>query len=95
MQSSATGSVTAPAAMYEEIPCPTPNVAGLDALNFPAGVTCGYLTVPENRAKPDGRQIRIFASRAPAVTATGQEPLVWLAGGPGGAGSLNVASMVA
>ena len=95
MQSSATGSVTAPAAKYEEIPCPTTNVAGLDALNFPAGVTCGYLIVPENRAKPDGRQIRIFFSRAPAVTATGQEPLVWLAGGPGGAGSFNVASMVA
>ncbi|MET0863421.1 MAG: alpha/beta hydrolase [Nakamurella sp.] len=93
-QNPATGSATA-GASYETIPCPTPNIEGFDSLNFPPAVTCGYLTVPENRAKPDGRQIRVFVARAPAVSATPKEPLVWLAGGPGGAGSFNIASMVA
>src|SRR5262249_41223282 len=64
-------------------------------LDFPPGVKCGYLTVPENRAKLDGRTIRIFVMRAPAVSATPKpDPIVYLSGGPGGAGSFEVAAMV-
>ena len=49
----------------------------------------------ENRAKPDGRRIRIFVMRAPAVSATPKrDPIVYLSGGPGGAGSFEVAFMV-
>ena len=49
----------------------------------------------ENRAKPDGRRIRIFVMRAPAVSTTPKsDPIVYLSGGPGGAGSFEVAFMV-
>lgn len=88
------GSSTAPAA-YEEAPCPASNIGGVPAFDFPPTMRCGYLTVPENRSKPDGRTIRIFVSRAPAVTAIpGNVPLVILVGGPGGAGSFTYASML-
>ncbi|AQH02396.1 hypothetical protein A9R05_25895 [Burkholderia sp. KK1] len=56
---------------------------------------CGYLTVPENRATPDGRRIRLFVMRAPAMSTTPRrDPLVYLSGGPGGAGSFEAAFMV-
>jgi pimeloyl-ACP methyl ester carboxylesterase len=80
---------------YETIPCPQPNIAGFPDLDFPSGVRCGYLTVLENRAMPDGRRIRIFVMRAPAVSPTPKpDPIVYLSGGPGGAGSFEVAFMV-
>lgn len=45
---------------------------------------CGYLVVPENRARPDGRQVRlhvaIFHSRAANPD---PDPVVHLSGGPG------------
>jgi pimeloyl-ACP methyl ester carboxylesterase len=55
--------------------------------DIPSGqnVTCGFLTVPEDRGQPDGPTIRlhvaIFASRSanPAP-----DPVVYLDGGPGG-----------
>jgi hypothetical protein len=82
-------------ASYQTTPCPRPNIAGFPDLDFPPGVQCGYLTVLENRAKPDGRRIRIFVMRAPAVSATPKpDPIVYLSGGPGGAGSFEVAFMV-
>jgi pimeloyl-ACP methyl ester carboxylesterase len=82
-------------ASYQATPCPQPNIAGFPDLDFPSGVRCGYLTVLENRAKPDGRRIRIFVMRAPAVSATPKpDPVVYLSGGPGGAGSFEVAFMV-
>jgi pimeloyl-ACP methyl ester carboxylesterase len=83
------------AASFQAIPCPQPNIAGFPDLDFPSGVQCGYLTVLENRAKPGGRRIRIFVTRAPAVSATPKrDPIVYLSGGPGGAGSFEVAFMV-
>ena len=93
LESPASGSTGA--ASYQTIPCPQPNIAGFPDLDFPSGVQCGYLTVLENRAKPDGRRIRIFVMRAPAVSATPKpDPIVYLSGGPGGAGSFEVAFMV-
>ena len=83
------------AASFQTIPCPQRNIAGFPDLDLPSGVQCGYLTVLENRAKPDGRRIRIFVMRAPAVSATPRrDPVVYLSGGPGGAGSFEVAFMV-
>jgi pimeloyl-ACP methyl ester carboxylesterase len=93
----AEGPPSAPAGgpSYQTTPCPQPNIAGFPDLDFPPGVRCGYLTVPENRAKPDGRRIRIFVMRAPAVAAKPRpDPIVYLSGGPGGAGSFEVAFMV-
>ena len=82
-------------ASFKTTPCPQPNIAGFPDLDFPSGVQCGYLTVLENRAKPDGRHIRIFVMRAPAVSATPKpDPIVYLSGGPGGAGSFEVAFMI-
>lgn len=83
------------AASFQTTPCPQPNVAGVPSLDIPPGVQCGYLSVPEDRAKPLGRRIRIFVMRAPAVSATPKpDPIVYLSGGPGGAGSFEVATMV-
>jgi pimeloyl-ACP methyl ester carboxylesterase len=48
-----------------------------------ADVDCGYIVVPENRADPDGRQIRVAAAivhaSAPRPAA---DPIVFLDGGP-------------
>src|SRR5690349_9652543 len=55
--------------------------------NKPAGVTvtCGYLTVPEDRAKAEGKTIKlhvaVFKSKNPNPQ---PDPVVYLEGGPGG-----------
>ncbi len=82
-------------AFYEATACPQPNIAGFPEIDFPATAECGYLSVLEDRAKPEGRRIRILVTRAPAVSATPKlDPIVYLSGGPGGAGSFEVAFMV-
>ena len=82
-------------AVYEATSCPKPNIAGFPTLDFPANAQCGYLSVLEDRDKPEGRRIRIFVTRAPAVSAMPKpDPIVYLSGGPGGAGSFEVAFMV-
>ncbi|MCA9876946.1 MAG: hypothetical protein KC442_04180, partial [Thermomicrobiales bacterium] len=82
---------------YTATPCPDPNVAELGpAVNLPAGFTCGYLTVPENRANPNGRTIRVAVARVPAVSATPRpDPIVYLTGGPGGIAFLDAVGLVA
>jgi len=48
-------------------------------------VTCGYLVVPENRAALPSRALRLAVSIFhPAGGATAPDPLIYLAGGPGG-----------
>lgn len=45
---------------------------------------CGTLAVPENRAQPDGRQIKLFVAVVPALAAEpAPDPLFFIAGGPG------------
>lgn len=45
---------------------------------------CGYYTVPENPAEPDGRQIDLHVARVPARGRVNEpDPLVFFAGGPG------------
>lgn len=82
---------------FTEAPCPDPNVPELGpGANLPSGFTCGYLTVPENRANPTGRTIRIAVARVPAVSATPRpDPIVYLTGGPGGIAFLDAVGMVA
>jgi pimeloyl-ACP methyl ester carboxylesterase len=47
--------------------------------------SCGYLTVPENRLDPQGRQVRLHVARFATETATpSPDPVVYLEGGPGG-----------
>ncbi|WP_406841434.1 alpha/beta fold hydrolase [Streptomyces sp. AHU1] len=46
---------------------------------------CGYLEVPENRARPGGRTIRLAVAIVPAVSGKrSADPVVFMAGGPGG-----------
>ena len=45
---------------------------------------CGYLVVPENRAHPNGRTIRLGVAIVPAASPTpAPDPVVYLSGGPG------------
>ncbi|MFE3764289.1 alpha/beta fold hydrolase [Streptomyces sp. NPDC059104] len=62
-------------------PCPrTPEP--IEAL---ATARCGFLEVPENRARPDGRKIRLAVAVIPAASAKpAQDPVVFMSGGPGG-----------
>jgi pimeloyl-ACP methyl ester carboxylesterase len=71
-------------AKYAAAACPTPNLPGVPQLEFGSDFSCGYLTVPENRAKPSGRQIRIAVARARGASLDRKpDPVVWLTGGPG------------
>lgn len=47
----------------------------------------GAFDVPEHRADPDSRTITLSYVRFPATTDTPGDPIVYLAGGPGGSGS--------
>lgn len=70
--------VSAANARFVGAPCP----AGVPAnVKHPR---CGYLVVPENRARPAGRKIRLAVLRIPAVSHhSSGVPLVYLNGGPG------------
>src|SRR3954467_3164645 len=87
---SATASTaTTDGASYVSAPCPDPNLPGRPEGNLGPNYTCGYLTVPENRGKPDGRTIRLSVARVKAASATPQpDPIVYLEGGPGVSGLL-------
>ncbi len=67
--------------------------AGETAIEFTAesGETVaayrGALEVPEHRANPESRRITLSYVRFPAMTGTLGDPIVYLAGGPGGSGS--------
>ncbi|MBS1690956.1 MAG: alpha/beta hydrolase [Actinobacteria bacterium] len=81
---------------YESAPCPQPNFPGLPEGDLGPNYTCGYLTVPENRNAPDGRTIRLLVARVKAVSGTpAADPIVYLASGPGGAGTLSAPGAVA
>ncbi len=72
------GAVSARTIVLRE--CRLPNLAIL--------AQCGELRVPEDRSKPNGRGIQIFAAVLPANTLSPKgDPLLILAGGPGQAAS--------
>jgi pimeloyl-ACP methyl ester carboxylesterase len=60
---------------------------------------CGRLSVPEDRARPDGRRISLRVAVLPARDGGSRpDPLVYLAGGPGGSavdGAAGIASVFA
>ena len=72
-------------------PAPTSDMPGLSPcqLEHPQKLSvvsadCGVLTVPENPAKPAGRQIGLAFARVPAINRRKQpDPLFVIAGGPG------------
>jgi hypothetical protein len=60
-----------------------------------AQVRCGYLIVPENRARPDGRQLRLAVAIARSASATPRpDPVVLLSGGPGDSFVQNTARLM-
>ena len=77
------------------MPCPSPVVAGVPGLELGPEFSCGYLTVPENRAQPDGRTIKIGVARAKSQSPDpGRDPLIYLTGGPGGTAIASAAPLV-
>jgi pimeloyl-ACP methyl ester carboxylesterase len=66
-------------ATFEDAACPMPIPAEVTI-----EITCGYLTVPENRDDPDSRDIRLAVAHlhSPAPDAA-PDPVVELSGGPG------------
>ncbi|MBJ8348152.1 alpha/beta fold hydrolase [Antrihabitans sp. YC2-6] len=75
----------ATAADYAKASCPTPNLPGYPQLDLGPEYDCGYLTVPEDRSKTDGRMIKIAVARVQAANSDPEAtPLVYLTGGPGG-----------
>jgi hypothetical protein len=81
---------------YTGTPCPQPNFPGMPQADLGSNYSCGYLSVPENRDDPESRTIRILVARVKAASNTPKaDPIVFLAGGPGGAGTLNAPAVVA
>ncbi len=75
-------------------PTPAPVAVTFEPYVFPgpSGVKVdaekGTFNVPENRADPNSRTISIRFIRFPSTSATPGDPIVYLAGGPGGTGVL-------
>ncbi|GAA2542807.1 alpha/beta fold hydrolase [Mycolicibacterium diernhoferi] len=81
---------------YVSAPCPRPNFPGVPESGLGPEFTCGYLTVPENRRVDNGRTIQILVARAEALSdAPAADPIVYLASGPGGAGTLSAPGVIA
>ena len=95
--STAAGSRLTRQPVFTSTPCPDPNIPELGpGANLSPAFSCGSLTVPENRANPNGRTIRIAVARVPAATATPRpDPIVYLTGGPGGIAFLDAVQAVA
>jgi pimeloyl-ACP methyl ester carboxylesterase len=80
----------APAPAATAVPAPTglPRFASTDCwFKEPAGrdVECGWVTVPEDHAKPDGKTIQLAVARFKSDAASPEpDPIVYLHGGPGG-----------
>jgi pimeloyl-ACP methyl ester carboxylesterase len=67
--------------LFEDIPC---SEFKLDDRAVP--VRCGYVAVPEDRSRPDGRTVKLAVTVFESTSAApGPAPHVWLDGGPGGA----------
>lgn len=47
-------------------------------------ITCGYVTVPEEHANPNGKTIRLAVAVIRSIGSASQAPLVMAQGGPGG-----------
>ena len=85
----AEGPATVP--RFEPAPCPK-----LQGVEWLADASCGYLVVPEDRSRPDGRTIRLMVAKHPAQSPEKRpDPVVYLAGGPGDIAPLDVNGLIA
>jgi pimeloyl-ACP methyl ester carboxylesterase len=86
---------TATRAVFQSAGCPVPTVPGFPAADLGPEFSCGFLSVPENRARPDGRMIKLAVARVKAQSPDpGRDPLVYLTGGPGGTALGSAAQLV-
>jgi pimeloyl-ACP methyl ester carboxylesterase len=79
---------------FESAPCPTtPRLpVPVPALQ---NARCGFLVVPENRGRLEGRTIRLAVAIIPAIAQQpAPDPLVHLTGGPGGVAILEAQELV-
>ena len=79
---------------FESAPCPTqpPLPVPVPPLQ---NARCGFLVVPENRSRPEGRTIRLAVAIVPAVSPQpAADPIVHLTGGPGGVAILEAQQLV-
>ena len=82
---------TATVPRFEPAPCP--KLQGAETL---ADASCGYLVVPEDRSRPDGRTIRLMVATYPARSPEKRaDPVIYLAGGPGDIAPLDVNALIA
>jgi pimeloyl-ACP methyl ester carboxylesterase len=85
-----------PVGATETVPCPAAVVKGAALTATGQEVegqtySCGVVVVPENHDRPDGRTIELFYLKLHSPSATpAAQPVVYLAGGPGGSGSNEV-----
>src|SRR5580698_11627648 len=64
---------------FEPAPCPT--IQGVEWL---AHATCGYLVVPEDRRRRNGRTIKLMVAKYSAPSSEKRpDPILYLEGGPG------------
>ena len=85
------GEGTATVPRFEPAPCP--KLQGAETL---ADASCGYLVVPEDRSRPNGRTIRLMVAKFPARSPRKRaDPVVYLAGGPGDIAPLDVNGFIA
>ncbi len=69
-------------------PAPCPKIHGVEWL---AQATCGYLVVPEDRNKPNGRSIALMVARHRAQSPEKRpDPILYLEGGPGDIAPLEI-----
>ncbi len=58
--------------------------AELQGVEWLAHANCGYLVVPEDRSRPNGRIIRLMVAEYPAQSSQKRpDPILYLEGGPG------------
>ena len=73
-------------------PATCPKIQGVEWL---ATADCGYLTVPEDRSKPNGRTIQLMVARHRAQSPEKRpDPILYLEGGPGDIAQLEIDAIV-
>lgn len=75
-----------------DIDCPNLGPSAPKDLTAGEDFTCAVLTVPKDHEEPDGPQIELFVIQLPSTSDDpAPEPIVFLAGGPGQAGNMQLA----
>lgn len=79
------------ASQLTDIECPDLGPSAPKDLTAGEDFTCAVLTVPEDHDEPDGPQLELFVIRLPSTSDDpAPEPIIFLAGGPGQAGNVQL-----